>query len=285
MMCGEAWVHPLEKLARYTRPDEMQQVFNFTYLQTPWDAEALRVSISDSLAAFGAVGAPSTWVLSNHDTIRHTTRLALVPQPPHGQGVGPDSPSKADPHVEQRRGRAASALMLALPGSAYVYQGDELGLPEVIDLAPEARQDPTFARTGGRLVGRDGSRVPMPWAADAPAYGFSETGNSWLPQPASWRALAHDGQRGVDDSTLELYRRALAARRAHALGAGDLEWVERGDGVLSFRNGPVTVITVTGTAAAELPEGAVILTTAPLESTPTGIFAPPDSTVWLTAVE
>jgi alpha-glucosidase len=278
MMCGEAWVQPLEKLARYTRPDEMQQTFNFVFLETPWDAERLRTSIDGSLAAFSAVGAPSTWVLSNHDTIRHTTRLALVPPPPHGQGVGPDSPSKADPVVSQRRGRAASALMLALPGGAYVYQGEELGLPEVIDMPGEARQDPTYARTGGSLVGRDGCRVPLPWRAEAPAFGFSPTGASWLPQPADWTELARDRQAGVEGSTLEMYRRALRVRREHGLGSGTIEWIEAGPGVLALRNGAVTVIAnVTGDAA-PLPAGEVLLTSAPLDEAGR---APADTTVWV----
>ncbi|MFL0410922.1 glycoside hydrolase family 13 protein [Microbacterium paludicola] len=278
MMCGEAWVQPLEKLARYTRPDEMQQTFNFVYLQSPWDAPQLREAIDGSLEAFGSVGAPSTWVLSNHDTIRHTTRLALVPPPPHGQGVGPDSPSKADPVLSQRRGRAASALMLALPGSAYVYQGDELGLPEVIDMPGEARQDPTYARTGGRLVGRDGCRVPLPWRADAPAFGFSPTGASWLPQPGDWAALARDRQAGDEGSTLELHRRALRLRRELGLGCGSLAWLDAPAGVLALRNGDITVIANIDGEAAPLPAGEVLLSSAPLDGSDA---VPADTTVWV----
>ncbi len=149
ILAGEAWVEPLSKLADWVRPDEMQQTFNFTFLETPWEATALRKVVDDSLTAFGGVGAPSTWVLSNHDVIRHATRLGLAPPPPQGEGLGPRSETHPDDAVGLRRARAATAFMLALPGSAYLYQGEELGLPEVIDLPDSARQDPTFFRTGG----------------------------------------------------------------------------------------------------------------------------------------
>ena len=110
--------------------------------------------------------------------------------------------------------------MLALPGSAYLYQGEELGLPEAVDLPDEARQDPTWFRTAGERYGRDGCRVPLPWAATAPAYGFSPTGASWLPQPAAWAALARDAQVGDPGSTLTLYRTLLARAALHELGSG-----------------------------------------------------------------
>ena len=150
----------------------MHQAFNFAYLETPWHADALRTVIDDSLAAFGAVGAPSTWVLSNHDVVRHATRLSVTAANPQGHGLGPRSKGLPEYAPGLRRARAATALMLALPGSAYLYQGEELGLPEVIDLPDEARQDPTWFRTDGERYGRDGCRVPLPWVAAAPSYGF-----------------------------------------------------------------------------------------------------------------
>lgn len=266
VLCAEAWVSPLEKMARYVRPDEMHQAFNFVYLETPWDAARLRDVIDHSIRAFGEVGAPSTWVLSNHDTIRHRTRLALVPPPTHGAGIGPTSASKADPTVSLRRGRAATALMLALPGSAYVYQGEELGLPEVTAIEAHQRQDPTFHRTGGELWGRDGCRVPIPWEADAPAYGFSEAGASWLPQPPLWAELARDRQEGDAGSTLELYRRALALRAEHGLGAGELEWLDVGRTALAFRNGDITVVANLGHDAVDVPRGEIVLASSPLDS-------------------
>jgi alpha-glucosidase len=276
VLIGEAWVMPLHRMAQWVRPDEMHQTFNFGYLETRWDAVALRSVVDESLAAFGGVGAPSTWVLSNHDVIRHTTRLALTPPPPQGEGIGPRS-RRADEVVGLRRGRAATAFMLALPGSSYLYQGEELGLPEVADLPDTAREDPTFFRTEGRNYGRDGCRVPIPWEADAPAAGFSPTGASWLPQPANWGALARDTQRGIPGSTLEFYRTALAARREHGLGAGDLEWLDAGLDVLAFRNGDVTVYANTGSTPVPLPVGDVIVASGPLGD---GIL-PGDTTVWL----
>ncbi len=280
ILAGEAWVEPLTKLAKWVRPDEMHQTFNFSYLETPWEAAALRKVVDESLDAFGSVGAPSTWVLSNHDVIRHATRLALTPPPPQGQGLGPRSESRADAVLGLRRARAATAFMLALPGSSYLYQGEELGLPEVVDLSDEARQDPSFFRTAGETYGRDGCRVPIPWEAAAPSYGFGPTDASWLPQPASWAEYARDVQVGVEGSTLELYRSLLSLRREHRLGSGELEWLPESAGdVLVFRNGDVTVAANTGAAPAALPAGRVIASSGPLD----GDVLPADTTVWLVA--
>ena len=197
ILAAEAWVDPLPRVANWVRPDEMHQAFNFAYLETPWNAPALRTVVDDSLAAFGAVGAPSTWVLSNHDVVRHATRLSVTEANPQGHGLGPRSKGLPAYATGLRRARAATALMLALPGSSYLYQGEELGLPEVIDLPDDARQDPTWFRTDGERYGRDGCRVPIPWEADAPNYGFGPAGDPWLPQPAQWAELARDRQRGV----------------------------------------------------------------------------------------
>ncbi|WP_396656008.1 glycoside hydrolase family 13 protein [Microbacterium sp.] len=279
-LCAEAWMPTVEATALWVRPDEMHQAFNFAYLETQWHADELRAVIDASLAAYAAVGAPSTWVLSNHDVVRHATRLALTAENPQGHGIGPDSPGQPIPELGLRRARAATALMLALPGSAYLYQGEELGLPEVIDMPPGARQDPTWFRTNGERYGRDGCRVPIPWEAAAPAYGFSPTGASWLPQPPEWASLARDVQVGDPRSTLSLYRRLLAERRAHALGTGALEWLDLpGRGILAFRNGDVIVVANLGAAPADLPEGRVIAASEPLD----GATLPTDTTVWLTA--
>jgi alpha-glucosidase len=277
VLIAEAWVKPLEKMAHWVRPDEMHQAFNFGYLETPWQAEALRAIVDRSLAAFGAVGAPSTWVLSNHDVIRHPSRLALTPPPPQGDGIGPKSPRKPDEVVGLRRGRAATLFMLALPGSAYVYQGEELGLPEVIDLPDAARQDPTFRRTEGKLYGRDGCRVPIPWEADEPAAGFSPGGASWLPQPEGWGSYARDAQRGVPGSTLEMYTAAIALRREHELATNDLEWLDAPPHVLAFRSGDLRVVANTAATPAPLPAGDVVLASGPVGD---GVL-PGDTTVWL----
>ncbi len=280
MLAGEAWVQPLAKLADWVRPDEMHQTFNFEYLETPWEAAAQRAVIDDSLSAFGSVGAPSTWVLSNHDVVRHASRLALTAENPQGDGIGPKSKGLPEPVLGLRRARAATTLMLALPGSSYLYQGEELGLPEAIDLPDESRQDPTWFRTGGQRYGRDGCRVPIPWESDAPAYGFNATGSSWLPQPAEYGPLARDLQEGRAGSTLELYRRALAVRRTHALGHGSLEWLDGyGPEVLAFRNGDVTVIANLGEQPVELPAGTTLLCSG--EISRAGL--PSDTTVWIAA--
>ncbi|MBB5634011.1 alpha-glucosidase [Cryobacterium mesophilum] len=277
VLVAEAWVNPLSELAHWVRPDEMHQAFNFQYLEAPWDAAEIRTVIKNSLAAFGHVGAPSTWVLSNHDVVRHASRLALDGDNPQGSGIGPNSPEKPNRVIGLRRARAATLLMLALPGSAYVYQGEELGLPEDVELPDSARQDPTWFRTDHERYGRDGCRVPIPWEAVAPAYGFSNTGKSWLPQPSDWAGYARDSQGGVAGSTLELYRSALALRAKQNLGEGELEWL-RGypHEVVAFRNGGVVVISNFGSEIIALPRGTVALSSEPITRE-----LPGETTVWL----
>jgi len=279
-LCAEAWLPTVDRTAEWVRSDEMHQAFNFPYLMTEWDAAAIREVIAESLRAFPAVGAPATWVLSNHDVVRHASRLALTAENPQGHGIGPDSPGQPIPEVGLRRARAATAVMLALPGSAYLYQGEELGLPEVIDLPPESRQDPTWFRTDGERYGRDGCRVPIPWTADAAAYGFSPSGRSWLPQPADWAEFARDVQEADPDSTLWLYRTLLATRRAEGLGAATLEWLDGyGDDVIAFRSGRVTVVANVGTDPVSLPSGTVLVSSEHLG----GAVLPADVAVWMLA--
>jgi alpha-glucosidase len=194
-------------------------------------------------------------------------------------GLGPRSPHQPDPVLALKTGRAATALMLALPGSAYLFQGEELGLPEVVDIPDEFRQDPTFRRTHGDRYGRDGCRVPIPWEADAPSYGFSPSGKSWLPQPEVFGELARDRQRGVASSTLELYRRLLSLRREHQLGSGELTWIETDNpNVLAFSNHGVSVWTNFGNEAVSLPAGNVIVSSV----YPTPEKLEPNHTVWVT---
>ncbi|MGC5306351.1 glycoside hydrolase family 13 protein [Micromonospora zamorensis] len=227
MAVAEAWAETPQRLARYVGPDELHQAFSFDFLDATWTADSFRKVIDTALTESTVVGAPTTWVLSNHDKQRHVTR--------YGDGV-----------EGLRRARAASLLMLALPGSAYLYQGEELGLPEVLDLPDELRQDPAFLRTG---ESRDGCRVPLPWSGDLAPYGFGPAGSeaSWLPTPATWRALSVDAQSGVPGSTLELYRAALRIRRDHpalAVDAGGVTWLESGPDVLAFsRTAGETVLT------------------------------------------
>ena len=261
-MAAEAWILPLSKMANLVRQDEYHQAFNFEYLSTEWEAKRLKEVVDESLFEFGAVGAPSTWVLSNHDVIRHVTRLSYKEIPKQGDGIGPDYP-QPDEAKGQRIGRAASAFMLGLPGSSYLYQGEELGLPEHTTLESEYRQDPTFFRTNGERVGRDGCRVPIPWEADSPAFGFSETGKSWLPQPENYRGYSRDRQQGVAGSTLELYKRLLSLRKSNALGDGNLEWVESlcTDSTLAYKNNSVLVVANFGPDSLALPDGELLVTT------------------------
>lgn len=249
MMVAEAWVAPLSRMFRYVRPGEMHQTFNFTYLMAGWDAQSLTTAIDHSFTQAERVGAPNTWVLSNHDTVRHTSRYGLADPSSYPAGITAED-EQPDEALGRRRARAAAMLELALPGSAYVYQGDELGLPEHTTLAAEHRQDPYFFRTGGEEPGRDGCRIPLPWTADAPAYGFSRPADDddaaaaagadaapWLPQPESFRELAADRQVDVEGSVFELYRRLLQIRGELDLGTGTFAWAERHDpsrGVLAF---------------------------------------------------
>ena len=281
VMVAEAWAPTPERLARYVRPDEMHTAFNFDFLETHWVAADLRRSITDSLATTAAVGAPSTWVLSNHDVVRHVTRLALpqVGKRPNGLKATDPQPDEA---LGQHRGRAASLLMLALPGSAYLYQGEELGLPEHTTLPDDARQDPTWFRHDGDIAGRDGCRIPIPWVADAPAMGFNDTGAAWLPQPESYRRYAVDQESGVPGSTLELYRSVLRARRELDLGRGELTWVDgAGLDVVALQvqasGGTVTVLTNLGADPVAVPTGKVLLASADL----VGGQVPTDTTIWV----
>jgi alpha-glucosidase len=252
---AEVWVQSPERLARYLRPDELHTAFNFNFLLAPWDPDGLRKAIDESMGALAGVGAPATWVLSNHDVVRHVTR--------YGGG-----------ELGTRRARAAALLMLALPGGAYVYQGEELGLPEVIDLPDAARQDPTFFRTGGEDRGRDGCRVPMPWSGQEPPFGFGPSGDPWLPQPAEWAELTVERQASDPASMLTHYRDALRLRRElPALGDGRLAWVEADPDVLAFQREPgfACVVNLGDTpvnlAEEVLPEGAVVvLASGPLEA-------------------
>ena len=221
MLVVEAWVGPAERLARYVRPDEAQQAFNFDFLVAGWHRDRMRDTIEISLRANAAVGAPSTWVLSNHDTVRHASRYGLSSRTAYPNGIGAQD---EQPHAGQglRRARAAALVELSLPGSAYIYQGDELGLPEHTELPDAARQDPTFHRTAGSELGRDGARVPLPWAPVGDGLGFGP--DPWLPQPESFAGITVDHQLGDPQSTLNLYRRALELRHELELGTAEFAW-------------------------------------------------------------
>lgn len=274
---AEAWI-PDPRRALYARPDELGQAFNFEYLQAPWDADALRKVITYTLATARGAGASATWVLSNHDVVRHASRLMLPPGTDENAWLlsGGHAPA-VDPEAGLRRARAATQLMLALPGSAYVYQGEELGLPEVADLPTEVLQDPVWEQTGRVRKGRDGCRVPLPWTRTGPSYGFGASG-SWLPQPPGFAAYSVEAQDGVEGSTLEFYRAALRLRRKLTTDE-TLTWAQdTPPGVLQFdRSEGWRCVTNLSDAPVDLPAGEVLLTSAPLEDGRLG----PDTTAWL----
>ena len=281
-MCGEAYVLPLSFMAKWVRHDEFNQTFNFRFLNSNWDAKTLFDNINESFEAFDGVGAPSTWVLNNHDVLRHASRFGgLKVKPTDSDGVGPGDP-QPDRELGLRRARGATLLMLALPGSSYIYQGEELGLPEHTTLAPEFRQDPTFFRTNGKRVGRDGCRVPLPWeSGTGAANGFNSTGKAWLPQPEIYAEYSRDQQEGVAGSTLELYKHALKLRRELKLGEGSFEWAAEfvTEHSLGFSNGEILVVHNFGHSPIELPAGEIIASS--LEGMKPGHALVADQTVWL----
>lgn len=288
MLVAEAWVQPIERLFRYVRPGEMQQAFNFGFLMAGYDAVALDESITSTLRAASAVGAPATWVLSNHDTVRAASRFGLEVVPPHQRGIGPSDP-QPDTATGRRRARAATLIELALPGSAYLYQGDELALTEHTELPDELRHDPAYFRTQGADRGRDGSRVPMPWDSQAPGLGFSPVDGAaqpWLPQPAEYAALAVDRQEADIDSALHLYRTLLRVRRTRDLGRAALSAAAEHApqrGVLAYRlesaAGSTRVIANLSDTAAEFAPSRVLARSS--ADAVDGSRLAPDSALWL----
>ena len=261
-MCGEAYVLPLKKMALWVRPDEFHQTFNFRFLDAGWDKAALVSAINESFEALDEVGAPSTWVLNNHDVIRHVSRFGGdFGRTTASDGIGPDA-VQPDNALGLLKARAATLFMLGLPGASYLYQGEELGLPEHTNISPEHRQDPTFARTSGQRVGRDGARVPLPWKKGGTTNGFTSANSAWLPQPASFADLSRDQQTRAD-STLEMYKVGLNLRSELGLGEGFFSWTST-DAVLSYQNKNVIVAHNFGEDSAQLPVGQLLITSAPL---------------------
>ena len=264
MAVAEAWSEDAELRALYTRPDELHQAFNFHFQVADWSAAAFRRVVDDGLITTATMGSSPTWVLSSHDQLRHVSR--------YGGG-----------EVGLARARAATMFMLALPGSGYLYQGEELGLPQV-DVPPAARQDPAWERSGHREIGRDGCRVPLPWSGSSSPYGFGPgRAATWLPQPADWGDLTVAAQTGRDGSTLELYRAVLALRREHLAGRdAPLEWLPAAPGTLAFARGDlVCTMNFTPRRRRVRVEGrALISSGAPVADADGSAPLPPNTTVW-----
>jgi len=276
MMVAEAWVHP-SRLNRYLRPGEYHQSFNFDFLTAPWDVTEATSAIERALDAAISVGSTPTWTFSNHDVMRHATRLGL----PNGTKwrvwpvTGPVD--LLDPDLGLRRARAAALLLMALPGSVYLYQGEELGLPDAWDLPPEVLDDPVWENSGHQQKGRDGCRVPIPWTTDGPSLGFGD-GPGWLPQPEVYGSLSVEAQTGRVGSTLEMYRTALALRAEHFTDDEAFEWIDVPGDALGFRRGSGAICVVNfGDEPVALPDGEVVLASTPVDDG----HLPADATAWL----
>jgi alpha-glucosidase len=269
VLVGEIWLADPERFARYLRPDEIHTAFNFDLMGRPWDAAELRDSIETTLAAHAPVNAPATWVLSNHDVTRPVTRYGREDTSFSFATKRFGVPT--DLQQGTRRARAAALLTAALPGSLYIYQGDELGLPEVEDLPHDALQDPIFHRSAGQDPGRDGCRVPLPWTTTGASFGFNSQGfTPWLPQPANWGNWSVERQEQEEDSMLHLYRDALRRRKQlpsafawHDLNQHDLIAFTRGEILCLVNFGPAfalpaqyEVLLASTTVAGELPTDA-----------------------------
>lgn len=278
VLVGEVWIPDGDRFARYLAPDELHTAFNFDLMTRAWEASEYRDSIRRMLELHAASGAPCTWVLSNHDVTRPVTRFGRARTDFAFEAKRWGVPTDLD--LGRRRAHAAALLIAALPGSLYIYQGDELGLPEVEDLDRAELQDPMYFRTGGMSPGRDGCRVPLPWKGRERPFGFSPVPGTatWLSQPEDWAAYAVEAQEWNVASTLSLYRAALRARRDMPdLRGDDFEWLDFGPEVIAFRRGGVVSLTNFGAAPLSLPED-VNLFLASDTSAPGTVAT--DTTVW-----
>jgi alpha-glucosidase len=280
VLVGEVWLPDAERLARYLRPDELHTAFNFDFLSCAWDRDRLRDSIDAALAAHAPVDAPTTWVLSNHDVTRPPTRYGRADTSFSFEAKREGTPT--DIARGTRRARAAALLAMALPGSLYVYQGEELGLPEVEDIPFDRRRDPMWHRSNGLDPGRDGCRIPIPWSGARPPHGFSPAGaaRSWLDQPHDWSSLTVEAQSADDRSMLALYRAGLRLRRESPWGAAvAIRWIPSDDGVLAFARGERFACLVNfGPDPVPLPPGRdTLIASNELE----GGAVPQDTAVWL----
>jgi alpha-glucosidase len=275
---AEAWVRG-DRRVRYIRPGELQQAFDFEFLRARWRAPEYRRVVSESIAGARSVGTVATWVLANHDVVRPVSALGLPDDVDLRAWLASNGTEpQTDLALGIRRARAAILFALALPGSAYLYQGEELGLPEVADLPAEVLRDPKWVRSRHREKGRDGCRVPLPWTRNRVSFGFG-CAPPWLPQPADWGGYSVQAQRGDPGSMLELYRAALRLRREFSADE-TFSWDDRhntGD-VLAFRRANnILVLVNIGTTPTPLPTGDLLLSSAPPEAG----SLPANATAWL----
>jgi alpha-glucosidase len=273
-LIGEVWMPSVERFTNYLRPDELHAAFNFDFLGCAWDPVLMRSCIDRTRHAHEAVGAPATWVLSNHDVTRHVTRYGRADTTFSFDNNLDGTP--VDLELGTRRARAAALLSLSLPGATYIYQGEELGLWENENIPPAQFEDPMWARRGHS---RDGCRVPLPWTGDEPPYGFT-TATPWLPQPAEWKDLTVQAQTGDPNSMLELYRSALALRRQETgLHRTAMDWLDLHPQVLAYTRGPsfACVVNMSGAPVALPDHETPLLASGPLD----GDCLPPDTAVWL----
>jgi len=286
MAVAEAWVSPASRIALYLRPDELANSFNFDFLTSRWDLAELKANIDLSLKAIQDVGAPASWVFNNHDVVRSVDRFALGLQPGRGETTLDrlGDVAKLDLELGRRRARAGALLMLALPGGAYIYQGEELALPEVRDIPEDRLEDPRWQMSNRTDKGRDGCRVPLPWRTSREtAFGFA--GNHalspdacWLPQPESWGDHSVEIQEKDPASSLNMYRRALDIRSEEVgLGDGEMEWIDFGDEVLAFKRPGNFICIVNFGAEIALPKGEILVASAPIRD----FMLPRDGAVWM----
>jgi alpha-glucosidase len=290
-LIGEVWMPEVERFANYLRPDELHAAFNFDFLGCAWDPALMRACIDRTLHAHAAVGAPPTWVLSNHDVTRHVTRYGRT-ETTFSFAINLDG-TPVDLELGTRRARAAALLSLSLPGATYVYQGEELGLWENENIPVDRLQDPMYARRGHS---RDGCRVPLPWTGDEPPFGFSPAdaaADPWLPQPAEWKDRTVQAQTGDPNSMLELYRAAITLRRVEpGLRQPTMTWLEVDPEALAYTRGSefACVVNMSGRTIT-LPEFRTCLLASrpiyPAAENPhenqqkDGVSLPPDTAVWL----
>ncbi len=286
MAVAEAWVSPASRIALYLRKDELANSFNFDFLTSKWEIEDLKKNIDSSLQAIQDVGAPASWVFNNHDVVRSVDRFALGLQPGTGETTldRHGDVNKLDLELGKKRARAGALLMLALPGGAYIYQGEELALPEVRDIPEHRLEDPRWNMSNNLDKGRDGCRVPLPWRSSSDsAFGFSGTASittdqAWLPQPKWWGDYSVESQDKDPASTLNMYRTALEIRHKEAgLGDGEMEWVDFGSDVLSFRRPGNFLCLVNFGDEIKLPEGELLVSSSPIRD----FTLPPDTAIWL----